>query len=169
MSRNALPAWDSVVTVVAHPDDESFALGAILAALTERGSRVAVLCLTRGEASTLHGVAGDLSEVRAKELAAAAKELSIDTVTLCAYPDGGLTDVDATVLRQEVSRAADAAAPDGFIVFDPSGVTGHPDRRRPTAVAVDVEGPRDTGARHNLPGTSSPHVERGVGNPVRRP
>lgn len=138
MTGSALPAWDSVLAVVAHPDDESFALGAVLSAFTAHGSRVSILCLTRGEASTLRDVGGDLAETRAKELAAAAEELSIADVTLCAYPDGGLPDVDGDVLRQEVTQAAQAASPDGFIVFDPSGVTGHPDHQRATAVALDV-------------------------------
>mgnify|MGYP001256856547 CR=1 FL=1 len=138
MTEATLPAWDSVLAVVAHPDDESFALGAVLSAFTARGSRVSILCLTRGEASTLRGVVGDLAEIRAKELAEAAEELSITDVTLCAYPDGGLPDVDGAVLRHEVMEAAEAASPDGFIVFDPSGVTGHPDHQCATVMATDV-------------------------------
>lgn len=34
-----LPAWRSVLAVVAHPDDESFGLGAILSAFADRGGR----------------------------------------------------------------------------------------------------------------------------------
>lgn len=49
---DVLPAWTSVV---AHPDDESFGLGAIVDAFTRSGSGVEVLCLTHGEASTLQG------------------------------------------------------------------------------------------------------------------
>src|SRR6266571_6027002 len=56
-----LPGWDGVLAVVAHPDDESFGLGAVLAAFVDAGARVAVLCLTHGELSTVHGVEGDLS------------------------------------------------------------------------------------------------------------
>lgn len=41
------------LAVVAHPDDESFGLGAILAALTSRGTTVRVLCFSHGEASSL--------------------------------------------------------------------------------------------------------------------
>ena len=70
-----LPAWTSVLAVVAHPDDESFGLGAILDAFTSTASSVSVLCLTHGEASTLHDVPGDLAAVRDKEFAAAARIL----------------------------------------------------------------------------------------------
>ena len=54
----------SILAVVAHPDDESFGLGALLARAAAAGARVGVLCLTHGEASTLHGVDGDLREIR---------------------------------------------------------------------------------------------------------
>ena len=67
-----LPRWDRVLAVVAHPDDESFGLGAVLAAMVGEGAEVGVLCLTHGEASTLHGVDGDLRAVREGELAEAA-------------------------------------------------------------------------------------------------
>lgn len=66
--RTELPAWDRVLAVVAHPDDESFGLGAILDAFAGAGAHVVVLCLTRGEASTIHGVSGDLAALRATEL-----------------------------------------------------------------------------------------------------
>src|SRR5665811_2572537 len=53
-SADILPAWMSVLAVVAHPDDESFGLGAILDAFTRTGARVEVLCLTHGEACLLY-------------------------------------------------------------------------------------------------------------------
>jgi LmbE family N-acetylglucosaminyl deacetylase len=36
------------LAVVAHPDDESFGLGAVLSAFIDSGTRVSVLCFTRG-------------------------------------------------------------------------------------------------------------------------
>lgn len=79
--------WRDVLAVVAHPDDESFGLGALLASFVATGSRVSVLCLTHGEASTLHGVEGDLAEVRARELVDAAAALGIARVAMAAFPD----------------------------------------------------------------------------------
>ena len=70
-----LPAWSSVLAVVAHPDDESFGLGAVLSAFIEQGATAAVLCFTRGEASTLGPRTEDLSAIRANELTAAAHVL----------------------------------------------------------------------------------------------
>jgi LmbE family N-acetylglucosaminyl deacetylase len=59
-----LPAWNSMLVVVAHPDDESFGLGAVLDAFGRAGTQISVLRLTHGEASTMHVVAGNLAEVR---------------------------------------------------------------------------------------------------------
>ena len=68
LRADALPAWTSLLAVVAHPDDESFGLGALLDAFTRVRAGVEVLCLTHGEASTLHGAPGDLASVRGAEL-----------------------------------------------------------------------------------------------------
>ena len=51
-ARDHLPPWRSVLAVVAHPDDESFALGAVLAGFADAGAAVALLCFTHGESST---------------------------------------------------------------------------------------------------------------------
>jgi LmbE family N-acetylglucosaminyl deacetylase len=53
-----LPSLHSALVVIADPDDESFGLGGVLDHLAIQGVRVRVLCLTRGEASTL----GDVEE-----------------------------------------------------------------------------------------------------------
>jgi LmbE family N-acetylglucosaminyl deacetylase len=135
MSQTQLPPWRSVPAVVAHPDDESFALGAVLAAFAETGARVSVLCFTRGEASTLHGVEGDLTALRTEELAAAVV-LGLHEVTLLAYPDGHLPAVDLDDLTRHVVTTARKVDADGLLGFDLTGVTGHPDHADATAAAV---------------------------------
>jgi hypothetical protein len=97
-----------------------------------------VLCFTRGEASTLHGVPGDLAAVRAAELQAAARALGIGAVTLLGYPDGGLDQVPVGELAGHVVAAAGRADAVGLVVFDPSGVTGHRDHRQATRAALDA-------------------------------
>jgi LmbE family N-acetylglucosaminyl deacetylase len=64
----ASPFVDSLLAVCAHPDDESFGLGAALAAFTGQHTRAGVLCFTRGEASTLGTDAGELRRIRTEEL-----------------------------------------------------------------------------------------------------
>jgi LmbE family N-acetylglucosaminyl deacetylase len=131
-----LPSWGSVLAVVAHPDDESFGLGALLAAFADRGARISVLCLTRGESSTLPATGADLMQVRAAELAAAADVLGLHDVTMLDFPDGALAAVGAQELDAAVTAAAEAVAADGLIGFDPTGVTGHPDHAAATSAAL---------------------------------
>lgn len=136
MSVTGLPQWRSVLAVVAHPDDESFGLGAVLSAFIDAGAGVGVLCLTHGEASTLHGVEGDLTRVRAAELRAAADALGIAEVDLLDFPDGGLTGLSLEDLAVPAEEAAARRHADGLVAFDVSGVTGHPDHTAATRAAV---------------------------------
>ncbi|MEI6363026.1 MAG: PIG-L deacetylase family protein [Actinomycetes bacterium] len=131
-----LPEWSSVLAVVAHPDDESFGLGAVISAFIDAGARVDVLCFTKGEASTLRGVDGDLATIRRGELTDAARELGITTVHLLDYPDGDLSGVGLTELAEQVVGAARAADCDGMLAFDTTGITGHADHMRATKAAV---------------------------------
>jgi LmbE family N-acetylglucosaminyl deacetylase len=131
-----LPAWTSVLVVVAHPDDESFGLGAVVTAFVEAGAHVSVLCLTHGEASTLHGVAGDLAVLREAELRAAAEALGAADVQLLGLPDGGLASLPLEDLLPPVVAAVSRTAADGLLAFDSSGVTGHPDHAAATRAAV---------------------------------
>jgi LmbE family N-acetylglucosaminyl deacetylase len=125
-----------VLAVVAHPDDETFGLGAVLDVFARAGATTAVVCFTHGEASTLHGVAGHLHQVRAHELAAAASVLGVSSTTLLHYRDGSLTHDCRTRLTGDVLDAARVAKPDGLLVFDSTGVTGHPDHVAATAAAL---------------------------------
>ena len=132
-----LPAWLRPLAVVAHPDDESFGLGAVLGAFAEHGARVSLLCLTHGEASTLHEAPGELRRVREAEVVAAADILGLSHVELASYPDGALAAF-GTSLLDDVDRGARARGADGFVVFHRSGVTGHPDHVAATAAALQV-------------------------------
>jgi len=137
-----LPGWRRVLAVVAHPDDESFGLGAVLERLASASADVGVLCLTAGEAST-HGKGPDLAGVRAGELAQAAQELGLAATWLLHHRDGALADVAGPVLDGDVAAAVDDWRPDGLVVFDPlRGVTGHPDHAAASEAAVRVAAAR---------------------------
>ena len=135
-STDDLPSWTSVLAVVAHPDDESFGLGAILDAFVCAGARVDVLCLTHGEAATLHGAPGDLASLRGAELAAAADLLGVTHTTLQDHPDGSLREVPGTMLTAEVVAVAQQSRAEGLLVFDAAGVTGHPDHMAATSAGL---------------------------------
>lgn len=134
--HTGLPAASMVLAVCAHPDDESFGLGAVLGAYTAAGSRVAVLCFTVGEASTLGREAADLAAVRARELAAASAVLGLVHVEVLTYPDGALATVPLAELAAHVRRVVAHLEADLLLVFDEGGITGHPDHCRATEAAL---------------------------------
>ncbi len=131
-----LPRWRSALLVIAHPDDESFGLGAITGQLTAAGTAAHVLCFTHGEASTLNENQVELHAERSRELRRAAAELGIGSVTLLGYPDGNLAGVPPGELAGHVARLAGATGAEGLLVFDDTGITGHPDHRAATGAAV---------------------------------
>ena len=134
--RRTLPQAREVLAVCAHPDDESFGLGAVLAAFSEQGARVRVLCFTHGEGSTLGKTERSLGEVRARELRAAAGVLGVKDVELLSYPDGQLEDVPLEELAGLVANAI--AGADMLLVFDQGGITGHHDHCRATEATLEA-------------------------------
>ena len=136
-----LPAWAAVLAVVAHPDDESFGLGAIIDRMTSGGAAVHVLCYTRGEASTLNQTGADLTRQRARELRQAGAALGVSTVALLDYPDGRLAAVPPGELAAHITGLAARYHPSGLLVFDDTGITGHPDHEAATRAAVRAAGP----------------------------
>lgn len=133
--RTSVPAVRSVLAVCAHPDDESFGLGAVLTSFRRAGSAVSVLCFTHGEASTLHGDDLNLARVRKAELESAAAVLDLDRTELLDYPDGNLAQTPLEELAAHVARVATDVAADMLLVFDEGGITGHPDHCRATEAA----------------------------------
>jgi N-acetylglucosamine malate deacetylase 2 len=131
-----LPAWPAALAVIAHPDDESFGLGAVISALAAAGTAVHILCYTHGEASTLNETHADLHRARQEELRRAAAELDAVGVTLLGYPDGGLAGLPAGELAAHAAAAAGRHQVSGLLVFDDTGITGHPDHKAATAAAV---------------------------------
>lgn len=132
----SLPAWVSVLVVIAHPDDETFGLGGIVDRLAGRGAAVHILCYTRGEASTVNETGADLHRVRETELRQASMQLGAATVALLDYPDGQLRGVPAAELAAHVTRLASHHQADGLLVFDTTGITSHPDHQAATTAAM---------------------------------
>ncbi len=130
---DAVPRYAEVTVVCAHPDDESFGLGALVTAFMDQGARVRLVCFTAGEASTL-GAHPDLTTHRAAEVECAARELGIDAVTLCSHPDGALAGVPLEELITEIVAAGPHA--NALLTFDHGGITGHPDHQHATSAAV---------------------------------
>ena len=93
MNREPLDA----LAIAAHPDDAEISLGGTLLTLKQRGMRIGIIDLTRGEM----GTRGDEQD-RAKEAAAANEVLQLDARENLALPDGRIrVDVEA---REQLAK-----------------------------------------------------------------
>ena len=133
-----LPGWATVLVVVAHPDDESFGLGAIISHMATAGAAAHILCYTHGEASTLNENRADLDTEREAELRHASTELAAASLTLLGYSDGRLAATPLEELTAHVTHLIARHQPEGLLVFDDTGVTGHPDHQAATRAAAQA-------------------------------
>jgi len=134
LGLSSLPTLHAILAVCAHPDDESFGLGAVVAAFTAAGTSSRALCFTHGEASTLGLRDRPLTEIRAEELTSAASVLGVEVVELLGYPDTGLRAIPLAELSGHVLSHSQGV--DLLLVFDEGGITGHPDHTAATAAAL---------------------------------
>ena len=85
---------ERMALIVAHPDDETFGCGSLLAHAADRGAEVTVVCATRGELGEPApgcGVApADLGPAREAELRAAAAHLGVAEVIVLDWSDSGM-------------------------------------------------------------------------------
>ena len=117
--------------VFAHPDDEVFCAGGMLAQWAEAGCETMVISATRGEAGQIqdaHAASrGVLGAVREHELRAACARLGVWRVECLDYSDGALAEVDPAALAGHVARYIRDYRPDVVVTFGPDGGYGHPD------------------------------------------
>jgi N-acetylglucosamine malate deacetylase 2 len=115
-----ISAGERVLAVTARPGQESADLGGVLYAFRRMGASLALLSLTRGEASPLNSTCQRLEAVRPWELQLAASVLGISSVTVADYPDGGLCRYPTAELTGRVRRAIREHEPDLLLVIDPA-------------------------------------------------
>ena len=132
-----------VLSVLAHPDDESFGMGGTLALYAERGAEVHLICATRGEVGE---VAPDfledyasIGELREAELQCAAGHLGLKHVHFLGYRDSGmpgspenahpraLTAAPLEEVTKKIRVYIQEFRPHLVLTFDPIGGYRHPD------------------------------------------
>jgi len=81
----------NVLCLIAHPDDETMLCGGILALLAQRGAKVHIACLTRGEGGDMGepplADRKHIGEVREQEMVAAVQQLGAKSLTFLGYVD----------------------------------------------------------------------------------
>lgn len=101
-----------ILTIHAHPDDESSKGAGSIAKYTDAGARAVLVCCTAGEEGDVLNPSLDtpeirenMTEVRRDELANAAKILGYDTVHYLGYRDSGMPDSEANSRQDSFASA----------------------------------------------------------------
>jgi mycothiol S-conjugate amidase len=82
-----------ILFILAHPDDETFLTGGTIARYASLGTTVKLVCATRGEAGTVDPAMtkrGSIGEIRAAELACAARQVGLEAVYFAGFRDSGM-------------------------------------------------------------------------------
>ena len=152
----------TLLTVHAHPDDESVSMGATLARYSHEGVRTVLVTCTGGEVGPMldpdrnaAAAMPRLAEMRRDELACAVKTLGIHQVTVLGYRDWGMVGTpdntdprcflqadfgEATRRLVEIVRRE---KPQVLVTYNENGGYGHPDHimaHRITVAAFEQAG-----------------------------
>jgi LmbE family N-acetylglucosaminyl deacetylase len=120
-----------ILTVLAHPDDESFGPAAMLARYAAAGADIAGIWFTRGE----HGQTNvepaptprDLAALREQDLRDAAALIGYRHVEILDHEDGTLAAIAPALLHDRVFEALLEYRPHVIFTFGPAGISRHAD------------------------------------------
>lgn len=120
----------SILAVFAHPDDEAYLAGALMAVASDAGRRVVCVTATRGERGFPDDDPRSVAErkaVREAELAACLEVLGVDEHHWLDYPDGGCATLPDDEPSARLRELVDDVRPDTVLTFGPDGQTYHDD------------------------------------------
>lgn len=136
----------TLMTVHAHPDDESIGTGGILAKYALEGIRTVLVTCTRGELGEVQDPSYapprqgmGITEIREQELAEAIAILNISAYYNLGYKDSGMAGTSGNndpeaFARADQREAANCLArvirkerPQVIVTYDENGIYGHPD------------------------------------------
>ena len=141
----------------AHPDDEAFPVGGVLASNVANGRRVRLITTTLGEEGDIRqegsATKETLGNVRRIELSCAVQALRLESNELYGYRDSGMVGWEANNHPQAFINAPEDEVverlvreirmfrPQVILTFEPGGLYGHPDHisiSKHTTTAFDL-------------------------------
>jgi LmbE family N-acetylglucosaminyl deacetylase len=126
----------TILSIWAHPDDETYLAGGIMALAAANRQRVVCVSATYGE----HGTDDPgtwpperLRRIRRWESAAAMAVLGVTEHRWLDYPDGSLAGLDPGPPVARIQQLLAEIRPDTILTFGPDGTTFHPDHQTVSA------------------------------------
>lgn len=137
-----------LLAIFAHPDDESFGVGGVLALAAAGGVPARLVCATDGDLGGEAGARELDRELRHGELREAMAALGVPEPIFLGYRDSGMenwprpADCFANADAEEVIGRLEAilaeVRPAVVLTFDPGGIYGHPDHVTISARATEA-------------------------------
>jgi LmbE family N-acetylglucosaminyl deacetylase len=135
-SASAVAGMGTILGVWAHPDDEAYLSGGLMAIARDHGSRVVCVTATRGELGTPDPEGWPpqrLAAERTAELARCLEILGVAEHHWLGHRDGECPDAPASEAVDRLCEIVDDVVPDTVLTFGPDGITGHPDHQAVSA------------------------------------
>lgn len=129
----------TILGIWAHPDDETYCSGGLIAAAAANEQKVMCIVATKGEKGVQDESkwpAAKLADIREKERAEAYEILGVSSYECLNLADGECSKAPD---EQEMSKILDAVKvfnPDTIVTFGPDGLTGHTDHQAVSAWAT---------------------------------
>lgn len=155
-------AQKRVLISYAHPDDESFGNGGLIAKYVNEGADVYLICATDGDVGTIpkdmQGQFESIRELRLSELDCANEVLKFKQMFLLHYKDSGMVGSETSedpdclwaswqrepeIVTKQVVEVIREIKPQVVITFNKYGGYGHPDHiaiQKATTAAFDLAG-----------------------------
>lgn len=130
LTQNDIAKLGTIMSIWAHPDDESYSCAGIMCMARSNGQTVVCITATKGEAGVQdesRWPAEQLGDIRAEEMAEALQILGVTQHHWLGYKDGHLSDVPEHEAVSRLKALITLYKPTSILTFGPEGMTGHPD------------------------------------------
>ncbi len=132
-----VPGPRGLLAIFAHPDDETFGAGGVMALAATAGVRTWIVCATDGDQGGMEGARELDPELRRGELRCAMTALGVAEPIFLGYGDSGMEGwakpagclalADEEEVIERLVAVIRDLRPATVVTFDPGGIYGHPD------------------------------------------